>query len=498
MDSSPATHTHSPPLSREARALLALLLLGQFLVVLDVSVVNVALPAMQDDLGLSSAGLQWVVNGYTIAYAGFLLLGGRLADVIGQRPAFVGGLGLFVAGSLIGGLAASSGVLLTGRIVQGLGAAVLSPATLTILLASFPEGPRRATAMGWWMAIGAAGGATGALVGGALTEWLSWRWVLLVNVPVGVATLVAALRILPDQAALNDRRPRLDVPGAALVTVGLGALVFGITQIEQHGWTSAQTLVPVAVAAVLLVAFVQTQRTAAEPLMPLSLLRLPGLAAANAVMLVSGGALFAIWFFLTLYMQQVLGYTPLQAGAAFLPHTLAIIGGTQVTTRWLGGRDPRVVIGASLALSAAGFVLLALADEGSGYLGGVAVPGVLVMFGAGVAFPPVIGAATAGVPAELHGLASGVLNTARMMGGALGLAVLATLASSRTAHVAGAGPADAHALVEGFQVAYLVGAATTLLAAALAWLLPSPQRIAQVHAQAQGATRVPATATGSS
>src|SRR5215203_6173568 len=197
-------------LSSQARALLALLLLGQFLVVLDVSVVNVALPAMQDGLHLSATGLQWVVNGYTIAYAGFLLLGGRLADVVGQRPAFLAGLSLFVAGSLIGGLAGSSGVLLAGRVVQGLGAAVLSPATLTILLSSFPEGPQRAKAMGWWMAIGAAGGATGGLVGGALTEWLSWRWVLLVNVPVGLAALAFAAKLLTDRVV--EHRPRLDVP----------------------------------------------------------------------------------------------------------------------------------------------------------------------------------------------------------------------------------------------------------------------------------------------
>ena len=234
-------------------------------------------------------------------------------------------MGLFVAGSLVGGLAGSSGVLVTGRVVQGVGAAVLSPATLTILLASFPEGPRRARAMGWWMAIGAAGGATGGLVGGALTEWLSWRWVLLVNAPVGLAVLVVAARLLGDQAI--DRRPRLDVPGAAAATAGLGALVLGITQIEQHGWTAAQTLVPIAVAVVLLAAFVEIQRRAPEPLMPLSLLRLPGLAAANGVMLVSGGGLFAIWFFLTLFMQRVLGWSPLQAGVGFLPHTLAIVAG---------------------------------------------------------------------------------------------------------------------------------------------------------------------------
>jgi EmrB/QacA subfamily drug resistance transporter len=462
------------PLSRDARALLALLLLGQFLVVLDISVVNVALPSIQSALDLSSTGLQWVVNGYTIAYAGFLLLGGRLADVIGQRRAFMAGVALFAAGSLVGGLAGSSGVLLTGRVVQGLGAAVLSPATLTILLSSFPEGPQRARAMGWWMAIGAAGGATGGLVGGALTELLSWRWVLLVNVPVGLAVLAMAARLLTDRVV--EHRPRLDVPGAVTATSGLGALVFGITQTEAHGWASAQTLVPIAVALVLLTTFVALQRRAPDPLLPLSLLRLPGLAAANAVTLVSATGLFAVWFFLTLFMQEVLGWTPLQAGAGFLPHTFAIILGTQVTTRWLADRDARIVISSALLVSAAGFVLLWMADAGTGYLLGVALPGVLVMFGAGVAFPPIIGAATAGVAPQQHGVASGVLNTTRMVGGALGLAVLATVAASRTSHVAGGGPVDADALVAGFQVAYLVAGGAMVLAAVLAWLLPARRR----------------------
>jgi EmrB/QacA subfamily drug resistance transporter len=454
-----------------SRALLALLLTGQFLVVLDVSVVNVALPSIQDALALSSTGLQWVINGYTIAFAGFLLLGGRLADVIGQRRAFLGGVALFAAGSLIGGLAGSSSVLIAGRVVQGLGAAVLSPATLTILLASFPEGPERAKAMGWWMAIGAAGGATGGLVGGALTELLSWRWVLLVNVPVGLAVLAVATRVLADHAV--GHRPRLDVPGATAATLGLGALVLGITQVEQHGWTAAQTLVPAAVAVALLALFVALQRRAPDPLLPLSLLRLPGLVAANAVMLPSSAALFAVWFFLTLYMQQVLGYTPLLAGVAFLPQTAGIILGTQLTTRLLGARDARVVVSAALLLSAAGFVLLFLADVGTGYVLGVALPGVLVMLGAGIAFPPIISAATAGVGPEVHGLASGVLNTTRMVGGALGLAVLATVAASRTSHVAGGGPADAHALVAGYQTAYLVAAGAMVLSAAMAWRLPA-------------------------
>jgi predicted MFS family arabinose efflux permease len=330
------------------------------------------------------------------------------------------------------------------------------------------------------MAVGAAGGATGGLVGGALTELLSWRWVLLINVPVGLAVLAVAGRLLVDQAA--ERRPRLDVPGAATATLGLGALVLGITQIEQHGWGATQTLVPLAAGAALLWGFVALQRRTPEPLMPLALLRVPGLAAANAVTLVSGAGLFAIWFFLTLYMQEVLGYSALEAGIGFLPHTLAIIAGTEVTTRWLGGRDARVVISASLLLAAAGFGLLWTSGADSGYVLGVAVPGVLVMFGAGIAFPPIIGAATAGVAPQLNGLASGVLNTARMVGGALGLAVLATVAASRTADAAAGGPPGAEALVSGFQVAYLVAAGTMVLAAALAWLLPAPGRVG-VHGE---------------
>ncbi|WP_205696608.1 DHA2 family efflux MFS transporter permease subunit [Conexibacter sp. SYSU D00693] len=462
------------PASTSPRALLALLLLGQFLVVLDVSVVNVALPDMQSGLGLSATGLQWVINGYTIAYAGFLLLGGRLGDVLGQRRAFLAGLGLFVVGSLVGGLAESSGVLLVGRVVQGLGAAVLSPATLTILLGAFPEGPERAKAMGWWMAIGAAGGATGGLVGGALTEWLSWRWVLLVNVPVGAAVLVLAARMLRDGVVV--RRPRLDVPGAVAATTGLAALVLGITQIEAHGWTATEVVVPVAAAVVLLGAFVQLQRITAEPLMPLPVLRLPGLAVANLVTLVSGAGLFAVWFFLTLYMQEVLGLGPLEAGVGFLPHTLAIIAGTQITTRWLGARDPRVVVSLALAMAAVGFLLLARAEADGSYVTDVALPGALVMLGAGISFPPIIGAATAGVGPEVHGLASGILNTARMVGGGLGLAILATVATSTTRDAADGAPPDPAALVAGFDDAYLVAAATIAVAALLSWLLPPPDR----------------------
>jgi EmrB/QacA subfamily drug resistance transporter len=459
-----------------ARALLALVLSGQFLVVLDVSVVNVALPSMRDALDLSATGLQFVVNGYTIAYAGFLLLGGRLADVVGERRAFLGGAGLVVAGSLIGGLAGSTAVLLSGRIVQGLGAAVLSPATLAILVASFGEGPQRVKAMGWWMAAGAAGGAMGGMLGGALTEALSWRWVLLVNVPIGLVVLVTAARLLGEHTVAH--RPRLDVRGATAATLGLAPLVLSITQIDAHGWTAWQTLAPLVFAVAPLWAFAELERRTPEPLVPLALLHVRGLPAANVVMLVSGAGLLAIWVFLTLYMQEVLGYSALEAGLGFLPHTAAVIVGTQITTRWLGARDRRAVVSASLSLSAAGFVLLSLADASSGYLAGAALPGVLVMVGAGVAFPPILSAATAGVAPGSQGIASGVLNTTRMVGGALGLAALAAVAASRTSQVAADAPADSGALVAGFQLAYLLAAGTMVLAAGLAWLLPGTGRMA--------------------
>ena len=309
---------------------------------------------------------------------------------------------------------------------------------------------------------------------------------LLFNVPVGLAVLAAAVRLLRDTAV--EHRPRLDVPGAVLATAGLGILVLGITQTEAYGWTSAQTLVPVATGLVLLVAFVELQRRTREPLMPLGLFRLPGLAVANAVTLTSSAGLFAVWFFQTLYMQEVLGWAPLHAGIGVVPQTVAIMLGTQIATRWLPRRDSRVVVSLALALSVAGFMLMRQADADTGYLLGVGVPGVLIMFGAGVAVPRIIGAATAGVPPSSHGLASGVVNTTRMVGGALGLAVLATVAAARATDAARAGASHAAALVAGFHVAFGLAAAAMALAAGLAWLLPAPRhaRAAQPMAATEG------------
>jgi len=299
-------------------------------------------------------------------------------------------------------------------------------------------------------------------------------------VPVGIAVLVVAARAL--RGGEIARRARLDVPGAVAATAGLAALTLAITQIERYGWTASQVLVPVAAALALLTTFVVLQRRGRDPLMPLGILRLPGLAAANLVTLVSGAGLFAVWFFLTLYMQRVLGYGPIEAGLAFLPHTFGIIAGTEITSRWLADKDPRMTISLALSLSAVGFALLSLADVDGSYVLNIALPGTIVMLGAGIAFPPVIGAATAGVAPSLHGLASGILNTTRMVGGALGLAILATVAASRSAEVAGAAAVDGEALVAGFQLAHLLAAGTMVLAAALAWLLPSPRRRAAAAA----------------
>jgi MFS family permease len=433
---------------------------------------------MQDGLRLGDAGRQWVVNGYTIAYAGLLLLGGRLADVAGRRRAYLAGMGLFVAGSLAGGLAAWAGMLVAGRVTQGIGAALLSATTLAVLLSAFAEGPRRAAAIGWWMATGAAGDAAGGLVGGALTAWLSWRWVLLVNAPVGVAVLIAAARLLRDDG--RARRARLDLPGAMTATAGLVALVLAITEVQAHGWTAAQVLVPLAAALVLLGAFVALERRAAhDALVPAAVVRLPGLAVANAVTLVSTTGLFAVWFLLTLHLQDVLGLGPLQAGLGFVPLTLAVVAGTQLTTRLRAGRDARVTISAALALSAAGLAGLAAGVDGGGYVAGVALPGALAMLGAGMAFPPLAGAATAGAGAGagLHGLVSGIVNTSRMVGAALGVAVLATVAASGSAPAAG------------LRAAYLVAAGAVLLAAARAWLRPAPRRsLVRRRAAPAGAT----------
>ncbi|MGI5399390.1 DHA2 family efflux MFS transporter permease subunit [Streptomyces sp. CA-135486] len=445
---------------------------GQFLVVLDVSVVNVALPSMRADLGLTTTGLQWVLNAYSIAFAGFMLLGGRAADIFGRKRMFLVGLGLFTAASVAGGLAQEGWQLLAARAVQGLGAAVLAPATLTIVTAAAPPGPARTRAIGTWTAVGAAGGAAGGLVGGALTDLLSWRWVFLINVPVGVLVMAAAAVWLTgggtSHAEGRAGGRRLDLPGAVLVTGGLATVAYGIVQTEQAGWAAPATLLPLFGGLAVLGAFVAVEARTGVPLMPLRVFRSRSVSAANVAMLVCGSASFAMWFFMTVYAQNVLGYTPLQAGLALIPSSAGVIVGSKLAPRLMvraGGRTI-AVIGALVAATGFGWQSTMTAD--GSYSASILGPGILMMVGVGLAATPLAALATGGAAPGEAGLVSGLINTSRTMGGALGLAVLSTVAAARTA-----GGTDPQALTAGYALAFRTGAGV-LLAAAVLMLLWLP------------------------
>ncbi|MFI7464889.1 MFS transporter [Nonomuraea sp. NPDC049646] len=426
----------APPAGRSAARppaphwpVVALVCLAQFMMVLDVSIVNVALPAMESDLRMGAEGLQWVVNGYLLTFAGFLLLGGRAADLYGRRRTFVAGLAVFAAAGLAGGLATTPELLIAARACQGLGAAVVAPATLTILTTTIPAGPARARAVATWGAVGAAGGAAGSLVGGLLTEHLSWRWILLINAPIGVVAVVAALRLLAESRDAGARR--LDLTGAITVTAGLSALELGMLQTPAYGWGSARALVPMGVGVLALAAFVLVQaRFARAPLMPLRIFRARSVSGALLVQFLLGAAGFALWYFLSLHMQQVLRYSALQAGLAFLPHTLAVVVAAKATP-WLAGRvGLRPLLAAGALVSAAGFAWQAAVTPESGLLVGIVLPGVLVTGGLGLTSAPIALTATAGAAPGEAGLVSGVLNSARQVGGSLGLAALTALAAA--------------------------------------------------------------------
>ncbi|MFF4755650.1 MFS transporter [Streptomyces sp. NPDC002514] len=446
----------------------ALACAGQFLVVLDVSVVNVALPSMRTDLGLSGPGLQWVVNAYAIAFAGFMLLGGRAGDLYGRKRMFLVGLGLFTLASLGGGIAQDGWQLLLARAAQGLGAAVLAPATLTLLTAAVPEGPARARAVATWTAVGAGGGAAGGLVGGVLVDVLSWRWVLLINVPVGALVLAGSLLWLVESRA-GDRH-RLDLPGALLVTAGLATLAYGIVQTESEGWTAAATLVPLLAGLLLLGLFLLAEARASVPLMPLRLLRQRPVASANAAMLVSGSAMFSMWYFMTLYAQNVLGYSPLEAGFALVPSSLAVVIGSKLAPRLMPVLGPRNVAVLGTVVAMAGFGWQSAMSPHGAYATEIMLPGVLMMLGAGLAATPLASLATSGAAPGDAGLVSGLINTSRTMGGSLGLAVLSTVAAGRSA-----GGSTPQALTDGYALAFRTSA-VMLLGAAVLILLWLPRR----------------------
>ena len=447
----------------------ALACAGQFLVVLDISVVNVALPSMRADLGLSPQGLQWVVNAYTIAFAGFMLLGGRAGDLYGRKRMFLVGLALFTAASLGGGLAQEGGQLLVARAVQGLGAAVLAPSTLTILTSAVPEGAARARAIATWTAVGAGGGAAGGLVGGALVDGLSWRWVLLINVPIGALVLAGSIRWLVESRNGDGRR--LDLPGALLVTAGLGTLAYGISQTEAEGWTAAATVVPLAAGLALIALFLVVEARTAAPLMPLGLFRVRAVSSANAAMFVNGSAMFCMWFFMTLYAQNVLGYTPFEAGLALVPSSLAVLLGSKSAPRFLPVFGARNVAVFGTLLAAAGFGWQSMMTPQGNYLTEIMFPGILMMLGAGLTATPLAALATSGAAPGEAGLVSGLVNTSRTMGGSLGLAVMSTIAATRTADSGAPG-----ALTEGYALVFRTGTGVLLAGAVLmlAWL---PRRV---------------------
>ncbi|MET8857342.1 MFS transporter [Streptomyces sp. NPDC004579] len=444
---------------------IALACAGQFLVVLDVSVVNVALPSMRTDLGLSAPGLQWVVNAYSIAFAGFMLLGGRAGDLYGRKRMFLVGLALFTLASAAGGLAQEGTQLLLARAAQGLGAAVLAPSTLTILTSAVPEGAARARAIATWTAVGAGGGAAGGLVGGLLVDGLSWRWVLLINVPVGAIVLAGAAYRLVENRAGDGRR--LDLPGALLVTAGLATLAYGIVQTEAEGWTAAATLGPLCAGAALIGVFLAVEARTKAPLMPLKLLRLRSVSSANAAMFVSGSAMFCMWFFMTLYAQNVLGYSPLGAGLALVPSSLAVVVGSKSAPRLMPVVGARNVAVLGTLLAAAGFGWQSTMTADGPYLTAIMLPGVLMMAGAGLAATPLAAIATSGAVPEDAGVVSGLVNTSRVMGGSLGLAVMSTIAAARTG-----GSVSGEALTAGYALAFRVSGVMLLAGAVLmlSWL----------------------------
>ncbi|WP_093720153.1 MFS transporter [Streptomyces sp. DI166] len=447
----------------------ALACAGQFLVVLDVSVVNTALPSMRTGLGLSEHGLQWVVNTYTIAFAGFMLLGGRAGDLYGRKRMFLVGLGLFTLASLGGGLAQDDWQLLLARAVQGLGAAVLAPSTLTILTSAVPEGPARARAIATWTAVGAGGGAAGGLVGGLLVEALSWRWVLLINVPVGAVVLFGAARWLAESRAGDGRR--LDLPGAVLVTAGLATLAYGISQTEAEGWTATATLVPLAAGLAMIALFLAVEARTAAPLMPLGLLARRSVSSANVSMFLCGSAMFCMWFFMTLYAQNVLGYSPLEAGLALVPSSLAVVVGSKLAPRFMPGLGARALAAIGTLVAAIGFAWQSTMTVDGSYLTAIMIPGILMMFGAGLTATPLAALATSGAPPQEAGLVSGLVNTSRTMGGSLGLAVMSTIAATRT----GSGD-SAEALTEGYALVFRTGTGV-LVAGTLLMLLWLPRRM---------------------
>jgi EmrB/QacA subfamily drug resistance transporter len=475
-----ATPTLETP--RAKNLALILLAMTQFVIVIDAAIVNVALPSIGAHLHFSRDDLSWVVNAYTLTFGGFLLLGGRLADLLGRRRMFMIGLIVFSLASFAGGIAQSEPWLIAARAVQGLGGAIVSPAALSIITTTFAEGPERNRALGIWGAVAGAGGAAGVLLGGILTSGLSWRWVLFVNVPIGLIAAGLAPRVLVESRAEGGAKA-FDFPGAVTVTAGLSLLVFAVVDAVNAGWGSTATLLRLAGAAVLLIAFIAIEQRSRDPLMPFSIFRLRTLRGANIVGLLIGMSLFSMFFFISLYLQDVMHYSPIKTGISYLPLAIGIIVAAGVAAQLVNrfGFKPPLIVG--LLLIAGGLIWFSqLPGTGGSYWRDILGPSLLAAVGLGFSFVPVTIAAVSGTRPHEAGLASGLINTSQQVGGALGLAILATVANSRTQSLFAAGAHAPLALTKGYDRAFLVAAGFAIAGAVLAALLIS-SRDSRMHAK---------------
>ncbi len=457
---------------------LVIICLAQFMVVLDATIVNVALPHIQSSLGFTEASLQWVINAYTLVFAGFLLLGGRAGDLLGRKRLFLVGLVVFTAASLLDGISSSSGMLIGFRALQGLGAALISPAALSIISTTFAEGKERARALGVWAAIAIGGSAVGLVLGGALTQSLSWRWIFFVNVPVGILTFLAALRIVPESKDEHVHHG-YDIAGAVTVTGGLMVLVYGLVNSAQHGWGSTVTIGSFIAAAALLTAFVLIEQRSAEPLVRLSIFRVRSLLTANLAMFLAFSGMFAMFFFNSLYIQNVLGFGPLKAGVSFLPFTAGVMLSAGLASSFAPRIGVRPVAAAGMVLTVIGMVLFARMPVGGSYAVDV-LPGMIIgSLGMGAIFMPLTLVATTGLEDEDQGLASGLFNTSQQVGGALGLAILTTIAAS---HTHGGSPA---AQVHGFHYAFAGAGVLVALSLVVLLALLRKRDVARIEAEAK-------------
>jgi EmrB/QacA subfamily drug resistance transporter len=481
----PATDEDRSSLSsRRGIAILLLLSLVQFMDVLDASILNIALPSIEHDLDFSQQSLQWVVNGYILTYGGFLLLGGRVADLLGRRRVLVTGLVLFAGCSLVGGLAQSGGLLIGARFAQGLGAAMLSPAALSTLTSAFRSTRDRNTALGVWAAVSGIGGAAGVLFGGVLTEGPGWRWVLFVNVPFSAIALVGAFLLLEPER-IRALRGSFDALGAFLVTGGMLLLVYALVKAPDVGWGAARTIAELGGAVAILAAFVANELRVANPLVPLSILRVRGVAAADATQMVALAGFLPMFFFLTLYMQGVLDYSPIQTGIAYLPLTGGFIIAASICSQLFARIGTKPVVLAGIVIAASGLYWLSRIPVDGSYVSDI-LPGLLVVsFGMGGVFTGLTTAANAGVSEENTGLAAGLLNTGQQLGAALGLAILSALATARTDSLLHEGVA--RAATGGYQRALLVGAVFVLAAGVVALFAHNTRDSAAAEPEAEPA-----------